>query len=89
MSLNIKNPDVLWLAEQVASLTGETKTEAIRRALEERKARLDLGAGVPGREGLLDFLREEIWAGMPPEALGKELSKREEEELLGYGEHGA
>ena len=32
MALNIKNPDVERLAAEVADLTGESKTEAIRRA---------------------------------------------------------
>ena len=40
MALNIKNPEVERLATEVANLARETKTEAIRRALEERKARL-------------------------------------------------
>ena len=39
MALNIKNPEVERLATEVAQLARETKTEAIRRALEERKAR--------------------------------------------------
>jgi len=33
MALNIKNPEVERLAADVARLTGESKTEAIRRAL--------------------------------------------------------
>ena len=37
MALNIKNADVERLATEVARLTGESKTEAIRRALEERR----------------------------------------------------
>jgi len=43
MALNIKNPEVERLATEVAQLARETKTEAIRRALEERKARLKVG----------------------------------------------
>ena len=38
--MNIKNPDVEMLAEAVSAMTGETKTQAIRKALEERKERL-------------------------------------------------
>jgi Rv0623-like transcription factor len=37
MALNIKNPEVERLAQEVASLAKETKTEAIRRALMERR----------------------------------------------------
>ena len=40
MALNIKNAAVERLVEEVARLSGESKTEAVRRALEERKARL-------------------------------------------------
>ena len=39
MSLNIKNPEVHELARKLAELTGESMTEAIRVALEERLAR--------------------------------------------------
>jgi antitoxin VapB len=38
MALNIKNPQVEQLAAEVARLAHETKTEAIRRALEERNS---------------------------------------------------
>ncbi len=40
MALNIKNARVERLATEVAQMARETKTEAIRRALEDRKARL-------------------------------------------------
>ena len=40
MALNLKNADVERLAAEVSRLTGESKTEAIRKALEERRRRL-------------------------------------------------
>ena len=40
MALNIKNAEVERLVEEISRLTGESKTEAVRRALEERKGRL-------------------------------------------------
>lgn len=40
MALSIKNREVERLAEELAEVTGETKTEAIRRALEDRRQRL-------------------------------------------------
>ena len=40
MALNIKNALVESLATEITEMTGESKTEAIRRALEERKQRL-------------------------------------------------
>jgi hypothetical protein len=36
MGFNLKNPEVERLAAEIAAMMGETKTEAIRRALEER-----------------------------------------------------
>ena len=42
MSLNIKNKEVEALAQEISAVTGETKTEAIRKALVERKDRLGL-----------------------------------------------
>ena len=42
MALNIKNREVERLANEAGRLAGETKTETIRRALEERLARLRL-----------------------------------------------
>jgi len=42
LALNIKNSEVERLAEEASRLAGETKTESIRKALEERLARLRL-----------------------------------------------
>jgi antitoxin VapB len=36
LSLNIKDPEVYQLARQMADLTGETLTDAVRRALQQR-----------------------------------------------------
>jgi antitoxin VapB len=89
MPLNIKNPEVEKLAGEVAKLAHETKTEAIRRALEERKARL---AAIHGRaqsqERLMEFFEKSIWPHVPADVLGKSLSKQEREEILGYGPEG-
>jgi antitoxin VapB len=57
MALTIKNPEVVQLAAEVARLAGETKTEAIRQALIERKARLQASSGRRNRkESLLQFM---------------------------------
>jgi len=40
MALNIRNAEAERLAEAVAKITGETKTEAVTRALRDRLARL-------------------------------------------------
>ena len=87
MALNIKNPDVERLAAEVAEVAGETKTEAIKRALEERKERLALQ---PGNRiaRWRKFLEEEVWPTLPPNERGRAMSKREKEEILGHGPEG-
>ena len=90
MALNIKNPEVENLAADVARMAHETKTEAIKRALEERKARLAAASGrTPSKRALIEFFQKTIWPRIPAEVLGKPLSKREREEILGYGSEGA
>ena len=87
MALNIKDPETERLAAEIAQLTGESKTGAIRTALRERKERLDLERGVGGREAALrQILEEEIWPLIPP---GTRAPTREErEQILGYGPEG-
>ena len=89
MALNIKNPEVERLATEVAQLARETKTEAIRRALEERKARLKVGPTPEEKyRRTMEFLRTEVWPNIPPEFRGKPITKEEEEEILGIGPNG-
>lgn len=87
MPLNIKNAEVEALVNEVVSLTGESKTEAVRKALLERKAKLDLENAEPRKERLRQFL-EETWSQMPDHLLGKSVSQEEQDELLGYGSKG-
>ena len=88
MGLNIKNPDVERLAAEVANLAGETKTEAVRRALIERKERLELAGAVPDDETMLALLERDIWSRLPKGVRGVAITKRELEEILGYGPDG-
>ncbi len=89
MALNIKNPEVEGLAAEVAGLTGESKTEAIRKALAERRARLRLRISAAGvEERAMRFLETEICARIPPEQLGRMPDRAEREEILGYGTSG-
>jgi antitoxin VapB len=88
MPLNIKNPVVEKLAADVARLTGESKTEAIGRALEERKRRLTGAPRQGRRERVLRFLEKNVWAGLPKRQLGRRLARAEEDDILGYGEGG-
>ncbi len=76
------------LATELAELAGESKTEAIRKALEERRQRLS-PPSVPDRVARVRrFLEEEVWPQIPPDLRGKSLSKQEREEILGYGPSG-
>ena len=89
MPLSIKNPEVERLAAELAGLEGASKTEAIRRALVDRRARLGQGIGRARRgERFLRYLREEVWPAAPPGELGRRLTSKEEDELLGYGPEG-
>src|SRR5262249_60800991 len=42
MALNIKDPEVEKLAAEIAAMTGESKTRAVKVALQERRQRLAL-----------------------------------------------
>lgn len=89
MAVNIKNDRVERLLDEVAALTGETKTEAIRRALEERRDRLARRAAeVDPAERLRRVLEREIWPAIPASVRGTRLGKDEEARILGYGPDG-
>jgi antitoxin VapB len=90
MAVNIKSGRVERLLDEVAALTGETKTEAIRRSLEERRDRLARsGTELNPADRLRRLLEREIWPSIPPDVRGTRLTKTEEEQILGYGADGA
>jgi antitoxin VapB len=90
MALNLKNAEVERLAAAVAHLTGESKTEAIRRALEERQRRLVGARRTPNRRAhVLSFLKKHVWPTVPRDQLGRRLTSAEEDAILGYGPDGA
>ncbi len=89
MALNIKNADVERLASEVARISNETKTEAIRRALLERRIRLQARIGKAGtRKSLRDHLERNVWPLVPQGELGRVLTREEEDRILGYGPEG-
>lgn len=89
MALTIENPEAERLAAEVAEMAGESQTEAVRKALEERRQRLTSQAASPDRVARLRrFLEEEVWPNISPEARGKRITKEEREEILGYGPDG-
>ena len=89
VALNIKNERVERLAAEVARMARETKTEAIGRALEDRKARLAFKTSPQDRlRQLKDYLQREVWPNIPPAVRGRKLTKRQREAILGLGHRG-
>jgi antitoxin VapB len=88
MALNIKNAEVERLAADVARLTGESKTEAIRRALEERRRRLRHVTADQRRARVLRLLEKKVWPTLPAGERGRRLTRAEEDEILGFGADG-
>jgi antitoxin VapB len=89
MALNIKSSEVERLAEEIAAMTGESKTQAIRQALKERRDRLAFRIVPTERRGhLLRFLEREIWSKIPADQLGREHDVGLDDQILGYGPHG-
>ncbi len=85
MALNIKNETVEDLVAEVALMLHESKTEAIRTAVAELKERLTLRQAMPDRTAMLTrFLEREVWPVIPPDLLGRGISKEEQESILGF-----
>ncbi len=81
MALNIRNPEAERLAADLARLTGETKTEAVTRALRDRLLRLRRERSNRSLADELDAIGEHC-ASLPV------LDARSEEEILGLDEKG-
>ncbi len=81
MALNIRNPETEKLADTLAKLTGESKTQAVTKALRDRLERIR-------RQRAGRRLAEELdeialhCASLPV------LDNRQAEEILEYNEHG-
>ena len=91
MALTIKNPEVERLAAEVARLTGETKTQAIRVALEERRSRLGSGVDRDARRSRAPATawKSEIWARRSAGAARHSRTTRvRDDAILGYGPDG-
>ncbi len=89
MALNIKNPEVERLAAEVAAITGESKTEAVRQALSERHHRLRVRVSDCARaERIQRFLAREVWSRIPAAQLACAPSREERDRILGFGQDG-
>ena len=82
MALSLKDPETDSLARQVASLTGETLTEAVRTSLAERLRRERL------KRGRTSSLGEEIDAIVRRVAALPVLDERSADAIIGYDENG-
>ena len=81
MALSIKNPEAEELARRVAAESGESLTQAIIHALEERLERLK------GRRRAPD-LKETLLAISSRCSALPDLDPRHPDEILGYDERG-
>ncbi|HYX85678.1 MAG TPA: type II toxin-antitoxin system VapB family antitoxin [Gaiellales bacterium] len=88
MALNIKDPEAERLAADVARMTGESKTRAVRIALAERLERLTAADSATRAERLRRFLETEAWPQIPAGVRGGTMSREERERILGYGPDG-
>jgi antitoxin VapB len=81
MPLNIKDPATEKSVRELAAITGETVTTAVRRAAEERLQRVRRGNA---SSSLADEILEigKRCAALP------DLDGRSADEILGYDEHG-
>ena len=81
MALNIRNAQADHLATEVARMTGETKTQAVIAALQERLARVRRARGQPKLgDDLLAIARH--CTALPV------LDPRPADAIVGYDEHG-
>jgi antitoxin VapB len=83
MPLSIKNPRTEKLARQVARKHGETITEAITRALEER-----LDRSQPHRSAEVERRRAKLRALVEEGQKFARDHSQTEDEILGYDENG-
>lgn len=81
MPLNIRNPETERLAASLAKMTGETKTEAVTKALRDRIARLR-------RERSTRTLADELDEIALRCAALSVVDAREADEILGYDAEG-
>jgi antitoxin VapB len=81
MALNIRNREAEQLAEALATLAGDTKTEAVTRALRDRLARLRRERAGRRLADELDEIARQC-ARLPVK------DSRTPEEILGYDERG-
>ena len=81
MPLNIKDDETHALAKRLASLTGESLTQAVKRAIELRLARVETARAGIRRADELDHIALHC-ANLPRR------DRRSAEQIIGYDERG-
>ena len=81
MPLNINDDETHALAKRLASLTGESLTQAIKRAIEQRLAQVETSRGAIRLADELDHIALHC-ANLP------RLDRRSAEQIIGYDERG-
>lgn len=79
--LNIKNPNTDRLARALAAATGETLTEAVTRAIQERLERTTRQRGARSLHAEVERIQERV-------SRLRVLDPRSADEILGYDEDG-
>lgn len=77
---SIKSDRVARLLDEIAARTGETKVEAVTRALEQRLESLGRSTAT---KRTLDWLEASAWADLGKDD-GHAPSREEQEDLLGF-----
>jgi antitoxin VapB len=88
MALKIRNAEIERLARDIATMTGDSTTGAIRQALRERKARLLLAQGGRERGDRMMAVLQQVWPLLPTGVGGSHLTREQEDETLGFGSDG-
>lgn len=80
------SPELSWYAGSMALNIKDSETERLAAEVAERLAL----QGGPGNRiaRWRKFLEEEAWPTLPASERGRTMSKREKEEILGYGPEG-
>jgi antitoxin VapB len=81
MALNLRSPVVDTLVEELARLTGESKTEAVLNSVRDRLERVRRERGGRSLADELDEIALRC-AALPA------LDRRSDDEILGYGDDG-
>ncbi len=86
MPLNIKSAEVERMVDELAAHTGESKTEAVRRAVQERLDRTHSASFRRARvASVMAWLRAEVWSQLPEGERGRGVTKAERDALYDEG----